>query len=53
MNNKYTTTVNIDNQEVIRTDAESASFDEYRLSGNGETWSREVMDIFDKMKKKG
>ena len=53
MNSKYTTTVNNDNQEVLRTDAESASFDEYRLSGNGETWSREVMDIFDKMKKKG
>ena len=53
MNNKYTTTVNIDNQEVIRTDAESASFDEYRLSGNGETWSREIMDIFEKMKEKG
>ena len=53
MNNKYSTTVNIDNEAVIRTDAESASFDEYRLSGNGETWSREVMDIFEKMRKNG
>ena len=53
MNKKYTTTVNIDNEAVIRTDAESASFDEYRLSGNGKTWSREIMDIFEKMKKNG
>ena len=53
MNNKYSTTVNIDNEAVIRTDAESASFDEYRLSGNGETWAREVMDIFEKMRKNG
>lgn len=46
---KYNTTVIIDNEVVIRTREGSADFDEYRLSGSPETWSREVLDVFEKM----
>ena len=53
LNSKYKTAVHIDNDTVIRTDPASASFDEYRLSGDGSAWSREVMKIFEDWKKKG
>ena len=53
LNSKYKTSVHIDNDTVIRTDPASASFDEYRLSGDGSAWSREVMKIFEDWKKKG
>ena len=50
-NAKYRSTVHIDNEAVIRTLTGSRTFSEYRLSGADETWSREVMDVFEKMKK--
>lgn len=46
---KYSSTVTIDNEVVIRTRQGSPDFDEYRLSGSPETWSREVLDVFEKM----
>ena len=48
---RYKTTVHVDNRAVIRTNSDTGEFDEYCLSGNSETWSREVMDIFEKMRK--
>ncbi len=46
---KYKTTVAVDNNAVIRTGGETGSFAEYPLSGAPETWSREVLEIFEKM----
>ena len=48
---RYKTTLHVDNRAVIRTIPDAGSFDEYCLSGDSETWSREVMDVFEKMKK--
>ncbi|MBR3016371.1 MAG: ParB-like nuclease domain-containing protein [Clostridia bacterium] len=48
-NSKYKTTVHIDNKAVIRTFRGVQNFEEFPLSGASETWSRDVMDAFEKM----
>lgn len=48
---RYKSTVHIDSKAVVRTFAGSRSFDEFRLSGEAGTWSGEVMDAFEKMRK--
>lgn len=46
----YRTTLHIDNDMVLRTVRDSKEFDEYKLTGSAEGWSREVIDIIGKMK---
>ena len=53
LESRYKSTVHIDKDSVIRTFTGSHSFEEFSLSGAPETWSREVMDVFEKMKKNG
>ena len=50
LNSRYRTTVYIDNESLLRTSVGSQAYEEYRLNGSG-TWSRDVMDAFDEMKK--
>jgi hypothetical protein len=47
---RYQTTLHIDNNMVLRTSRDSKEFEEYKLSGSEEGWSREVIDIIGKMK---
>ena len=51
LESRYESTVHIDKSEVIRTFTNPRSFEEFPLSGAPEAWSREVMDVFEKMKK--
>ena len=53
LESRYESTVHIDKNEVIRTFTGPRSFEEFPLSGAPETWSLEVMDAFEKMKKNG
>ena len=53
LESRYESTVHIDKNGIIRTFPGSRSFEEFPLSGAPETWSREVMDVFEKMKKNG
>ena len=53
LESRYESTVHIDKNEVIRTFTGPRSFEEFPLSGAPETWSLEVMDVFEKMKKNG
>ena len=46
----YRTTLHIDNDTVLRTVRDSKEFDEYKLTGSAEGWSREVINIIEKMK---
>ena len=50
LENKYQSTIHIDNHMLIRTIQGSKECEEYSLSGSPETWSREALDIFRKMK---
>ena len=43
--NKYPCTVHIDNGMVLRVVSGTRAFEEYRLSGSADGWSREIMDI--------
>ena len=43
---RYTTTVHIDRDSVLRVDSLSGNFQEYHLSGSPSSWSQEIMDIF-------
>ncbi len=52
LSEKYTSTVHIDSGTVFCTFPEEKRFEEYRLSGNPETWSREVIEVFEKMRGK-
>ncbi len=42
--------MHIDNNMVLQTHRDSREFEEYRLSGSAEGWSREVIDVIGKMK---
>ena len=53
LESRYESTVHIDKDEVIRTFTTPRPFEEFPLSGAPETWSREVMDVFEKMRKNG
>ncbi len=48
---KYALTLHIDNETVLRTTGGSQGFDEYRLSGSSATWSREVIEVLEKIHK--
>ena len=50
MEGRYRTTLHIDNNMVLQTHRDSREFEEYRLSGSAEGWSREVIDVIGKMK---
>ena len=50
MTEQLQSTVHIDNDMVLRTVRDSKEFDEYKLTGSAEGWSREVIDIIGKMK---
>ena len=43
----YPETVHIDGQSVVRTRSGEKAFEEYALSGDAESWSREVMEAFE------
>ena len=45
LRDRYTVTVHIDRNSVLRVDRETGKYDEYPLSGSGGSWSREIMDI--------
>lgn len=47
---RYETTLHIDNEMVLRTHRDSKEFEEYKLGGAPENWSREVIDAVGKMK---
>ena len=49
---RYKTTLHIDNEMVLRTHQDSKEFEEYKLGGSAENWSREVIDAVGKMKQK-
>ena len=49
---KYKTTIHIDNKMILRTVSGSKEIEDYPLSGNPETWSREALDILAKINNK-
>ena len=51
MDTKYRSTLHIDRDLVLRTFSGSKECDEFPLSGNPETWVREVTDAVEKMAK--
>ena len=48
---RYKSTVHISENTVLCTCTGSRDFQEFRLSGSPETWSREVTDVFEEMRK--
>lgn len=52
LNTKYASTVHIDNSMLLRTFSGSREIDDYPLSGNPETWSREAMEAMEKLQRK-
>ena len=53
LSTKYKSTIHIDNKSVIYTVPETRQFDEFPLSGNPETWSREVIAAVEKIREGG
>ena len=47
---KYESTVHVDNETVILTRHGIQDYEEYPLSNDSEHWSRNVMDVFDRIK---
>lgn len=45
MKEKYPLTLHIDNAAVTRVDSRTKTFAEFPLSGNDDTWSKEIMDV--------
>ena len=45
MKEKYPMTLHIDNAAVTRVDSRTKTFAEFPLSGNDDTWSKEIMDV--------
>ena len=43
----YPETVHIDGQSVVRTRSGDKAFEDHTLSGDAESWSREVMEVFE------
>ena len=50
LDTKYSSTIHIDRNMILCTSGDSHEFEEYRLSGSSETWSREVIGILEKRK---
>lgn len=50
LDTKYSSTIHIDRDMILCTSGDSREFEEYRLSGSPETWSREVIGILEKRK---
>lgn len=46
---EYKTTFHIDSQAILRVKKDTREFEEYRLSGSPETWSREVLDTMERI----
>ena len=44
---RYTVTVHIDRDTVLRVDSHTRQYQEFRLSGSPTAWSQEIMDIFE------
>ena len=42
---KYPQTIHIDNQSLVRVNSQTKEYDDYSLSGNPTTWSREITEI--------
>ena len=49
MKEKYPLTLHIDNAAVTRVDSRTKTFAECPLSGNDDTWSKEIMDVIEGM----
>ncbi len=49
---RYRSTTHIDSGLVLRTFSGSREIEEYPLSGSDDTWSREVMEVFEKIRHK-
>ena len=49
---KYRVTIHIDNEMILRTVSGSKEIEDYPLSGNPETWSREALDILARINNK-
>ena len=47
---KYSETIHIDRDMLIRTDSRTREFDEYPVNGSSAEWSKEVMGIMEKLK---
>ena len=48
---KYRETIHIDQNTILCTSKGSHDFEEYRLNGSSESWSREVMETIDRRRK--
>ena len=46
---KYKVTFHIDSESILRVAKDTREFDEYRLSGSPETWSREVLETLERI----
>ena len=46
---EYKTTFHIDSQAILRVKKDTREFEEYRLSGSPETWSREVLETLERI----
>ena len=42
---KYVETIHVDNNSLVRSFRDSKEFEDYELSGNPESWSKEVMNV--------
>ena len=49
LSRKYTTTVHIDRNTVLSVSSGDKAFDEFRLSGSDDTWSREIIEYLERM----
>ena len=47
----YQETIHIDRNLVLKTESGTKGFQEFPLSGNAESWSREIMDIIPETEK--
>ncbi len=50
--NKYTTTIHLDRDSMVISNGASGEYQDYSLSGQDETWSREVMDKIGELNRK-
>lgn len=49
---KYRYTIHIDNDTVMQIISETRTFQDYQLSGDPASWSREIMDIIEQLEEK-
>ena len=53
ISNKYSVTLHIDNDTVLRTVKADSSFDEYELNVPAEEWAKKAITIIEEIEKNG